>query len=451
MTEHPPSPAAQGRRAAIVAADKRFVWHPYTPMARYIDEVDPLVIARAEGPRLFDEDGRSYLDANSSWWVASLGHNHPRLVAALSAQAARLCHTSLAGVTHENAARLGEEMLAVAPAGLDRIFYSDDGSTAVEVALKLALQLWQNEGRPGRRRFVALDGAFHGETIGAASLGGVPIFRKPFASVLLDCVHVPSPADESDERDDRGFARAFGAIEAVIEEGHEEIAAVVLEPRLQGAAGMRIYDDRYLRDVRALCDRHDILLVLDEVFTGYGRTGPMWASDGAGVRPDLLCTAKGFSGGMLPMAATLASKRVFDAFLGAPERAFYYGHSYCGNPLGAAIAREVLAIYREEQILARAVPKAAKIAAAFRALGARPGVARARSLGMVGALDLAAAPGYLGGLGWKVYEEARKRGAYLRPLGDIVYVAPPINIPDADLDELLSIVAESVTAALAST
>jgi adenosylmethionine-8-amino-7-oxononanoate aminotransferase len=430
-------------RAAIIAADKRHLWHPYTAMQRYIDETDPLVIDRAEGARLYDVDGRSYLDANSSWWVASLGHGHPRLVAALAAQAKRLAHTSLAGVTHAPAALLAEELAQVAPPGLARVFYSDDGSTAVEVALKLALHFWQNEGRPSRRRFVALDGAFHGETIGAASLGGVPIFRRPFAGVLLECIHVPSPGGAADH------ARAFAALEEVVTEGRDEIAAVVLEPLLQGAAGMLVYDAAYLRRARALCDAHDVLLVFDEVFTGYGRTGPMWAADHAGVSPDLMCVAKGFSGGMLPMAATLAQERVFRAFLGDPERAFYYGHSYCGNPLGASVAREVLAIYRDERILERAQPKAARIAAAFRSFGDLPAVAQTRALGMTGALDLSPRASYLGGAGWRVYEEARRRGAYLRPLGDVVYVAPPLNIPDADLDELLGIVGESVRAAMA--
>ncbi len=427
------------RRAALVAADKRHVWHPYTPMQRYIDEVDPLVVERAAGARLFDVDGRSYLDANSSWWVATLGHNHPRLVAALARQASRLCHTSMAGVTHEPGALLAEELCAIAPPGLERVFYSDDGSTAVEVALKLALQLWQNEGRPARRRFVALEGAFHGETIGAASLGGVEVFRRPFAGVLLDCIHVPPPGDP---------AAAFAALERAVEGAAQEIAAVVLEPLVQGAAGMRVYGPEYLRRARALCDRHDVLLVIDEVFTGYGRTGAMWASESAGVRPDLLCTAKGFTAGVLPMSATLATRRVFDAFLGPPERAFYYGHSYCGNPLGAAVAREVLAVYREEGVLEGIAPRAARIADAFGALAPIPGVARPRALGMIGAVDLAPAASYLGEVGWRVYEQARRRGAYLRPLGDVVYVAPPLNIPLADLDELLAIVRESVAAAL---
>jgi adenosylmethionine---8-amino-7-oxononanoate aminotransferase len=431
------------RRADIVRADKRRVWHPYTPMTRYLDEVDPLVIDRAEGARLFDADGRSYLDANSSWYVAALGHGHPRLVAAIEQQARRLAHTSLAGVTHEGAARLGEEIVAAAPAGLDRVFYSDDGSTAVEVALKLAIQLSWQEGRPARHRFVALDGAYHGDTIGAASLGGVEVFRRPFASVLLECVHVPSPAE------DGAYGRAFDALESIVKTGRDEIAAVVLEPIVQGTAGMRMYDAAYLRRARSICDAHDVLLVIDEVFTGYGRTGPMWACERAGVVPDILCLGKGFTGGMLPMAATLVTPRVFEAFLGPPERAFYYGHSYCGNPLGAALAREVLAIYRDERIIERAAPKAKRIAEAFARLGAVPGVARTRAIGMIGALDLEVGGGYLGRAGWRVYDEARRRGAYLRPLGDVVYVTPPINIPDADLEELLGIVEESVRAAVA--
>ncbi len=216
---------------------------------------------------------------------------------------------------------------------------------------------------------------------------------------------------------------------------------------VQGAAGMRIYDAAYLRRARELCTEHDVLLVIDEVFTGYGRTGPMWASDHAGIQPDLMCTGKGFSGGMLPMAATLATQRVFDAFLGPPDRAFYYGHSFCGNPLGAAVAREVLAVYRDERILENAAPKAAEIAAAFRRFGELPFVQSTRSLGMIGALDLATLGGYFGRAGWRVYDEARRLGAYLRPMGDVVYVAPPLNIPDADLDELLSIVEQSLHAA----
>lgn len=426
-------------RDRIVALDKRRVWHPYTAMDDYTQRVDPFVVVRAEGARLFDADGRSYLDANSSWWVASLGHGHPRLVAALERQARSFPHVSLAGVTHAPAAELAEAVCAIAPAGLEHVFYSDDGSTAVEVALKLALQYWSQNGRPDRRAFVALDGGFHGETLGCTAVSGVEVFRRPFAGSLAHVFHVPSPGDP-----EVPLERAVEALESLLAKESDRIAAVVVEPIVQGAAGMRTYDPTYLRVARELCDRHDVFLVADEVFSGYGRTGRMWACQHAGVSPDLLCTAKGFSGGMLPMAATLATPRIFEGFLGEPERAFYYGHSFCGNPLGAAVALEVLRIFDDEKVLAAVAGKAERIARCFTALGALSGVVRTRSLGMIGALDLAGGSGYLEQAGWRVFEEARRRGAYLRPLGNVVYVAPPLVIPDEDLDELLQIVTDSV-------
>ena len=435
-------------RDRIVALDKRRVWHPYTSMDEYAKSVDPIVVVRAEGAWLHDADGRSYLDANSSWWVASLGHNHPRLVAALERQARENCHSALAGMTNPPAAELAEALCAVAPrspleaaAGLEHVFFSDDGSTAVEVALKLSIQYWAQNGRPARTRFAALDDGFHGETIGATALGGVELFRRPFRGVLAECFHLPSPGDPAVSLD-----RAIAALDELLAREADTIACLVVEPIVQGAAGMWMHDAAYLRAARELCTRHDVFLVADEVFTGYGRTGPMWACERAGITPDLVCTAKGFSGGMLPMAATLATARIFEGFLGGRERAFYYGHSFCGNPLGAAVAREVLRVYRDEQVIERAAPKAARIADAFAKLGALRGVARTRSVGMIGALDLAGPAGYLADAGWRVYEEARRRGAYLRPLGNVIYVAPPLNIPDADLDRLLAIVAESVAA-----
>jgi len=426
------------RRGRIVALDKRRVWHPYTPMDRYRAEVDPLVVERAEGPFLFDLDGRRFVDANSSWWTAALGHNHPRLVEALRRQAERNCHSALAGMTHEAAAELAEALCAVAPPGLEHVFYSDDGSTAVEVALKLALQFWHQAGRPERTRFVALEGAFHGETLGVTAIGGVEAFRRPFAGAIQEPLRIPSPAD--------GAEAAAAALADTLERHGREVAALVLEPVVQGAAGMRVSDPAFLRSARELCDRHDVLLVADEVFTGYGRSGPMWACQHAGIAPDLLCTAKGFTGGMLPMAATLATERIERGFRGADERAFWYGHSFCGNPLGAAVALEVLRVYEDEKVLEAARPKAERIARAFRELGALPGVASTRALGMIGALDLAGGAGYLERGGWAVYEEALRRGAYLRPLGSVVYVTPPLNVPDAVLDELLGVVRDSVAA-----
>ncbi|NUO51060.1 MAG: adenosylmethionine--8-amino-7-oxononanoate transaminase [Polyangiaceae bacterium] len=407
-------------------------------MGPYVERTDPFVVVRSEGSRLFDADGRSYIDANSSWWVATLGHSHPRLVEAIAEQARSLCHAPLAGATHECAALLGEALIARAPKGLTRVFYSDDGSTALEVAIKMAIGYQRRRGRSKRTKFVALQGAFHGETLGVTALGGVEVFRRPFADVLMDVVFVAPPAaDEPADGPLHAAARAF------LDEHAKDIAAVVVEPIVQGATGMRLNPPSFLRALREVCDAHDIVFVADEVFTGYGRTGTFWAVEQADTVPDIICTAKGFSGGMLPMAATLASERIFEAFLGPPEIAFYYGHSFCGNPLGARVALEVLRVFEDERILEGVVPRAAKIASAFAELGTVPGCSGARSRGMIGAIDLGGG-GYLGGAGWRAHEKARELGAYLRPLGDTVYIAPPLNIPMDDLDELLAIVRTSV-------
>lgn len=430
-------------RAGIVAIDKRAIWHPYTPMRAYIEETDPLVVVRAEGARLFDADGRSYLDASSSWWAAGLGHAHPRLVAALTDQARTLAHVAFAGITHEPAALLAEALLRRAPPGLTRVFYSDDGSTALEAALKMVVGYHERTSRSSKRRFVSLRGAFHGETLGVTALGGVELFRESFAGMLMDVWFVPAP-----EADEPASGPAFTALERLFSEHGDEIAGMVVEPIVQGAAGMRMYPGAFLKRARALCDLHGALLIADEVFTGYGRTGTFWAVEHAAVTPDLLCTAKTFSGGMLPMAATLASGRVFDAFLDPPDRALYYGHSYCGNPLGARVALEVLRVFDEEHLLEGIDQRARLIEAAFARIGALEGTSRARSLGMIGAVDLGKGGSYLGKAGWRAFEEARRLGAYLRPLGDVVYVTPPINIPIADLEELLAIVEASVRVAL---
>lgn len=426
-------------RERILELDRRHLWHPYTPLPAPTGQGDLLVIERASGSRLFDLDGRSYLDANSSWWCAVLGHDHPRLRSALNEQLSKMAHVPLAGITHGPASELSSALLERAPAGLTRVFYSDDGSTSVEVALKLSLQYWQQNGRPKRTRFVALDGAFHGETLGAVALSGVEIFRRPFASVVLDCLRVPFGDD--------GYSFAFDALARLLETRSDELAAVVLEPVVQGAAGMRCYSPELVRRARELTRAKDVFLICDEVFTGFGRTGPFWASEHAAVAPDLLCTAKGLSGGILPFAATLVSERIFQGFWGEPSRAFLHGHTYCGNPLGARLALEVLKVYDDEQILEHARSKAARIATEFARFRGLPGVVRTRSIGMIGALDLAGPSGYLDGGGRRVYSQALARGAYLRPIGNTVYVAPPLNISDADLSELLSIVEESVLGA----
>ncbi len=425
-------------REEILRHDRAHVWHPYTQMSGYLAS-EPLVLSGARGSRFYDVDGRSYIDANASWWCSTLGHQHPRLVRALVEQAEKLCHVPLAGVAHEAAALVAAELCAIAPAGLSKVFFSDDGSTAVEVALKLALQYWAQNGRPQRRRFLTLDGAYHGDTLGAASVGGMEVFRRAYGGVLLECLSVPPGAG--------GYQQAFDVLAKLLAAHADELAAVIVEPMVQGANGMRIYAPEFLSELRQITRQHDVFLICDEVFTGYGRTGPFWASEHARVAPDLLCTAKGFTAGMLPMSATLASQRIFDGFLGEPERTFFYGHTFCGHPLGAALAREVLRVFRDEDVLGQARIKAARIEAAFARFAALPDVVETRSLGMIGALDLAGSKHYLESRGKRVCAEALRRGAYLRPLGNTIYITPSLNIPDADLEELLGIVEESVRVA----
>ena len=431
-------------RESIVRLDRRHVWHPYTPMDEW-QNADPIVVGRAKGVWLEDVDGRRYIDGNASWYVAMLGHGHPRILRALDEQARTLAHCSLAGIAHEPAARLAEELVAIAPrdAGhrLTRVFYVDDGSTAIDAAVKICVQAWAQRGAPKKKRFVALEGAFHGDTVGATSLGGVDVFRRPYAGVTFDCVHVPFP-------DESAYERAFATIARIVREESDSIAAVFVEPLVQGAAGMRMYGATFLRELRQLCDANDVWLVADEVFTGYGRVGTMWACELAHVAPDILCIGKAFAA-VLPMGAVLATDEVLSAFRGGRDRALLHGHTFCGNPLGAALAREVLAIYRDERVVDRVSHHAPVIARAFARIAGIPGVERVRSLGMIGAADLAAdRDGYLGAVGWRVYEEARKRGAYLRPLGSTVYVCPPLTIDADELARLLAILEESVIAAI---
>lgn len=425
------------QRADLVARDKRSVWHPYTPMLQYRESGRPLVIDSASGSRLFDLDGRSIIDGNASWWTSLLGHNHPRLVERLRVQSQKLCHASLAGITHQPAVEFAEALLRVSPPGMTQAFFSDNGSTAVEAALKLSLQYWtQTTNTRKKRRFLSLEHAFHGETMGATALCGVEAFVAPFDAVGLSVSRLPSPAED--------LSAAIDALDEELASRGDEIAALVVEPLIQGAGGMLIYDPAYLREARRLCSQHNVLLVVDEVFTGYGRTGTFWACDHAQISPDILCTAKGLSGGILPFAATLVSEKVFEAFLGTPDRAFYYGHTYCGNPLGASVAAEVLSIYEDENIVAGTAERSTLISQAFQRLSGLSGVENARSLGMCGAVNLRGGKGYLERGGWRVFEKALDGGVYVRPLGNVVYVTPPLNIPISDLSELLFVVEKSV-------
>jgi adenosylmethionine-8-amino-7-oxononanoate aminotransferase len=425
----------------LIALDRAHLWRPYTSSEDHAKQA-LLVVERAEGPWLVTREGRRILDASGSWWCNNLGHGHPRLRSALKRQSEQMMHCTLAAATHEPAARLAAELAALAPDGLGRVFYSDNGSTSVEVALKMSFQYWQQNGRPKRTRFLALPDAYHGDTIGAMSAGAVDEFNAVFRPLLFE---VERPSAPQEQR----FEPVFEALFSLLRKDSDRIAAVIVEPLVQGAAGMRMYPPELLAELRSETERADTFLIADEVFTGFGRTGSMWACDQAGVAPDLLCTAKGLSGGVLPFAATLASDRVYDGFRGDKHRALMHGHTFCGNPLGAAIAREVIAIYEDEKILDSAAPRAAKLARRIRGMSDIHGVSMPRSLGMCAAFEVGEA-GYMGTTGWKIANAALDLGAHLRPLGNTVYVVPPLNIEDADLDRLLDIVRESTERVLRS-
>lgn len=422
-------------RDALIASDRRHLWRPYTSSEDH-ERFEPLIVDRAEGPYLYDETGRAILDASGSWWCNNLGHRHPRIVEALKRQTDRLMHCSFGGSTHETTVRLAEELIARAPEGFTRVFFSDNGSAAVEIAAKMAFQYFQQNGEPKRRRFLSLAGSYHGDTIGAMSLGGSGAFHGVFDPLKFKVTHAPDPDDESWEN----VARF---VEETLEREGDEFAGIVVEPTVQGAGGMRIYPASILRRFQEATARAGALFIVDEVFTGYGRTGPFWAVEHAGIVPDLIASAKGLSAGALPFAATLATERIYDGFRGDKTRALLHGHTFYGNPLGAAVALETLRIYRDEKILETAAARAAQLSEGMRALGAIEGVSGIRSIGMVAALELGAQD-YFGERGWRASRRALELGAQIRPLGDTLYLVPPLNIPEKALSDLLAITEEAI-------
>lgn len=393
----------------LVRRDARVAWHPYTQHGL---EREALPVVAARGAELELEDGRVVLDAISSWWTVLHGHAEPSLVAALSEQAARLDHVLFAGCTHEPAVALAEELLAVAPRGLARVFYSDDGSTAVEVALKIALQAHRHAGATRRRVFVALAGAYHGDTFGAMSVGEREPFFAAFADLLFDVRHVPADA---------------AALEVALDELGPRAAGVILEPLVQGAAGMRMHAPAFVRAARAACDARGLFLIADEVMTGFGRTGTLFACEQAGVTPDLLCLAKGLSGGVSPLAATLCTDALFQRFVSDDRaRALFHGHSFTANPIGCAVARASLALVRERDVPARLATIGTRIHARLtERLGSRAATLGLRSTGGIVAFDLLEPGGYLAARALERRGRALEQGVLLRPLGNVVYAMPP--------------------------
>ena len=415
---------------AAIESDKKSAWHPFTPMDAWCaPEHEPLVLVSGEGALLRDSEGREYLDGNSSIWTNLHGHRHPKIDAAIRAQLERVAHTSFLGFTHPPAAQLARELAALwPPETLTRVFFSDDGSTAIEVALKMALQFWRLHDQPERRVFVSFRDAYHGDTLGAASLGGIGLFQGAFRHGL-EVRNIPSLAslEEMDVRN---------------------VAAVIIEPLIQGAAGMRLWPRGLLKDLRRWCDDRGVLLIADEVMTGFGRTGTMFACEQEAVVPDFVALAKGLTGGYLPLAATLTTDRVFRAFLGGPERALYYGHSYTANQLGCAAALANLAIFREENVLATLGEKIARLTTLLAPLARQRHVAEIRQCGFITGIEL-----QRGGaepfaaderIGTRVCLAARKHGLLTRPIRDTIVLMPPYCITDAQLAQSVEAIAQAV-------
>ncbi len=427
--------------------DSTLVWHAFTQMAEY----EPLILERGEGCYVFDIDGRRYLDAVGSLWCNVHGHRHPRIDAAIRGQLERVAHVSNLGTSNPTTILLAKRLVDLAPPGLGHVFFSDDGATAVEVALKMAFQYWRQRPRPRPEKtcYVALGEAYHGDTLGAVSVGGVARFHDLFRPLLFETLRVPVPDAyrlPPDVREDGLLEHSLAALDRLLAEQHARIAALVIEPLVQAAAGIIVHPSGYLRGVRELTRKYDVLLIADEVAVGFGRTGRMFACEHEAVTPDLFCVAKGLTGGYLPMAATLATEEIWQAFLGdyASSRTFYHGHTYGGNPLAAAAAMATLEVFAEERTLEHIQAKIARLSELFAPLAKRAHVGHIRQCGLIAGIELVrdrtARESYPAAerIGRRVCQVALRHGVLLRPLGDVIVLWPPLAI---SLEQLAEIVA----------
>jgi adenosylmethionine---8-amino-7-oxononanoate aminotransferase len=416
----------------LAADDRRFLWHPFTQQQGWAGEDAPIIEA-ADRCELIDVHGRRYIDGVSSLWCNVHGHRHPAIDIAIRDQMDRVSHSTMLGLSHRPAIELARKLVEIAPPGLQRVFYSDSGSTAAEIALKMAFQFWQQQGGADARRtrFVSLKNAYHGDTIGSVSVGGIDLFHGAYGPLLFGALHA-EPGDAAD-------------MERLLASNKGEVAAVIVEPLVQGAAGILVHPEGYLRDVRSLCDQYGAFLICDEVATGLGRTGRMFACEHEDVSPDFMCLAKGITGGYLPLAATLTTERVYEGFLGRHEefRTFFHGHTYTGNPLACAAALATLRLFEQEQTLERLQEKIALLGDLLEPIARMPGVAEVRRRGFMVGIELAGFD-VADRAGHQVTLAARRRGAIVRPLGDVVVLMPPLSISERELTQLVEITAAAI-------
>jgi len=434
--------------------DLSVLWHPCTQMKDH-EQLPLIPIRRGEGVWLEDFDGKRYLDAVSSWWVNVFGHANPYINQRIKDQLDQLEHVMLAGFSHQPVVELSERLVKITPAGLDRVFFTDNGSAGIEVALKMSFHYWRNCGRPEKQRFVTLTNSYHGETVAAMSVGDVALFTDTYKPLLLDTFKVPSPDcylrpdGVSWEEHSR---QMFTHMEQTLAENHDQIAAVIVEPLIQGAGGMRMYHPVYLKLLREACDRYDVHLIHDEIAVGFGRTGTLFACEQAGITPDFLCLSKALTGGYLPMAAVLTTDRMYQAFYDdyATLRAFLHSHTYTGNPLACAAALATLDLFERDNVIEANKGLAARMASATAHLADHPHVAEVRQTGMAVAIEMVQDKASKTAYPWqerrglKVYQHALQRGALLRPLGSVVYFLPPYTITEEEIDFLAEVASEGI-------
>jgi adenosylmethionine-8-amino-7-oxononanoate aminotransferase len=439
---------------SLNARDLAVVWHPCTQMKDH--ETFPMLAIRSgAGAWLEDFSGRRYLDAVSSWWVNLFGHANPRINAAVREQLDRLEHVIFAGCTHEPAVSLAERLVALAPAGLRRCFFADNGSAAVEVALKMSFQYWRNRGRHGKTRFIALENGYHGETLGALAVGDVDLYKAMYKPLLMDVLTAPSPdcyGREPGESWEAYSLRRFAAMERLLALHAHEVAAVIVEPLVQCAGSMRMYHPIYLTRLREACDRHGVHLIADEIAVGFGRTGTMFACEQAGISPDFMCVSKGLTGGYLPLSAVLTTEEVYAAFYDdyANLTAFLHSHSYTGNPLACAAALATLDIFASDDPLTTNRVKAERLGRRAQELADHPHVAEVRQTGMIVAVEMVRDKGTREPFAWqerrglRVRRHALAEGLLLRPIGNVVYFMPPYVVDAAEIDFMVDTAARGI-------
>ena len=431
--------------------DRDHLWHPFTQMQGFREE-ELLIITRGAGVYLYDLEGRRYLDGVSSLWANLHGHRRPELDQAVAAQLGQVAHSTLLGLAHPTAIVLARRLAEIAPPGLTKVFFSDDGSTAVEAALKIAFQYWQNRGQRDKQRFLKLSQGYHGDTLGSVSVGGIPLFHEIYHPLLFDTLEAPAPYCYRCPHREDCREQCLDVLSEQVAAHHRELAAVILEPVMQGAAGMIPQPPGYMAKVREVTRRYGVLLIADEVAVGFGRTGKMFACEHEQVSPDLMCLAKGITAGYLPLAATLATDEVYDAFLGeyAEFKTFFHGHTYTGNPLAAAAGLANLDIFTTDRVIEGLAPKIERLAGLLSQMADHPRVGDIRRRGLMTGIELVrdkdsreAFP-VARRTGHQVTLEARKLGAILRPLGDVIVLMPPLCITAAELETLAQITYEAI-------